>query len=116
MDKLAGYRASIEKLISDLASLVERQHARHPSGIETACVFDEKRDHYLLVNLGWQNGRRVRAVTLHVRLKNGKIWIEDDMTEDGIATRLVEAGVPKEDIVLAFQPPDVRPHTEFAVA
>ena len=36
------------------------------------------------------------------------------MTEEGIATDLLEAGVPKEDIVLAFQPPDVRRFTEFA--
>jgi hypothetical protein len=38
------------------------------------------------------------------------------MTEDGIANRLLEAGVPKEDIVLAFQPPEFRRHSEFAVA
>ncbi|MFN0112370.1 MAG: element excision factor XisI family protein, partial [Blastocatellia bacterium] len=33
-----------------------------------------------------------------------------------IATDLEEAGVPKEDIVLGFQPPKVRPYTEYAVA
>ncbi|MGB0387815.1 MAG: element excision factor XisI family protein [Ardenticatenaceae bacterium] len=25
------------------------------------------------------------------------------------------AGIPKNQIVLGFQPPDIRPHTEFAV-
>jgi hypothetical protein len=38
------------------------------------------------------------------------------LTEDGIATDLLEAGVPKEDIVLAFHAPEMRPYTEFAVA
>jgi hypothetical protein len=45
-----------------------------------------------------------------------KIWIEEDMTEDGIATYFLEQGVPREDIVLAFHPPFIRPLTEFAVA
>lgn len=38
------------------------------------------------------------------------------MTEDGLALDLVHAGVPKEDIVLAFQPPDMRQFTECAPA
>ena len=42
--------------------------------------------------------------------------IEEDWTEEGIATDLLEAGVPHEDIVLAFHPPEKRPLTDFAVA
>ena len=49
-------------------------------------------------------------------MAGGKIWIEEDMTEDGLATELVEAGVPKEDIVLAFNPPDRRHLTDYAAA
>ena len=50
------------------------------------------------------------------RLKDGKIWLEEDWTEQGIATELLKAGVPKEAIVLAFQPPEMRQLSEFAVA
>jgi hypothetical protein len=50
-----------------------------------------------------------------MRLHNGKIWLEYDGTDSYIARQLVKAGVPKEDIVLAFHPPDVRPHTGYAV-
>ena len=53
----------------------------------------------------------IRGITLYVRLCHGKFWIEDDMTEEGIATDLLQAGVPKEDIVLAFQPPEARQFT-----
>ncbi len=49
-------------------------------------------------------------------LKDGKIWIEEDRTEDGIATDLLQAGVSCEDIVLAFHPPRLRQFTEFATA
>ena len=38
------------------------------------------------------------------------------ITLEGLATELVEAGIPKEDIVLAFHAPEMRPLTEFAVA
>jgi hypothetical protein len=60
--------------------------------------------------------RRIHGTTLYVRLHHGKIWIEDDMTEEGIATDLVQAGVPKEDIALAFYTPAERQFTEFASA
>ena len=44
-----------------------------------------------------------------------KIWIQRDGTEDGIATDLEAAGVPKSDIVLAFHPQRLRKYTEYAV-
>jgi hypothetical protein len=52
---------------------------------------------------------------LHLDIKDGKIWIQHDGTEIGIANELVKLGVPKEDIVLAFHEPFVRPYTGFAV-
>jgi hypothetical protein len=116
MEKLIHYRRLITQYIGDLATIVEQQRSREGSMVETQCAFDEQRDQYLLLNIGWREGKRVRGMSLYVRIKNGKIWIEDDMTEDGIANRLMEAGVPKEDIVLAFQPPEARRHTDFAVA
>jgi hypothetical protein len=50
------------------------------------------------------------------RYRNGKIWIQEDGIEYGIAKDLEDAGIPKSEIVLGFQPPDVRPFTEYAVA
>ncbi len=61
-------------------------------------------------------------VPVHIRIKNHKIWIEEDWTEEGIATDLLNAGVPQSDIVLAFHPLSdayggkLRALTEFATA
>jgi XisI protein len=77
---------------------------------------DEAESHYIWMNLGWQNGDRITDMTVYVRVRDGKFWIEEDWTEDGIATNLVSAGVPREDIVLAFHEPKMRQHTDFAVA
>jgi hypothetical protein len=46
-------------------------------------------------------------LTVYVRIRDGKFWIEEDWTEEGIATKLVGAGVSKEDIVLAFYDPKI---------
>ncbi|MFO5437454.1 MAG: element excision factor XisI family protein, partial [Dolichospermum sp.] len=54
--------------------------------------------------------------SVHIRIKNDKIYIEEDWTQEGIATELLREGVPKEDIVLAFHDPETRKFTEFAVA
>ncbi len=67
-----------------------------------------------MLKTGWAQGRRVRSTVIHVRLRGGKVWIEEDWTEDGVATELLKAGVPNEDIVLAFHPPEMRRFTEFA--
>jgi XisI protein len=47
---------------------------------------------------------------------DGKVWIQMDGTEDGIAQELIQSGIPKEDIVLGFHEPSIRPYTGFAVA
>ncbi len=110
MDKLVKYRELIKKYINHHASL-------NPQGItENHAIFDDELGRYMLFHVGWFQDKRVRAVTLYVRLFNGKIWVEEDWTEDSLATELLEAGVPNEDIVLAFHHPELRALTEFAVA
>lgn len=52
---------------------------------------------------------------IHIHIKDNKIWIQHDETEDGIANELVQRGVSKQDIVLAFHSPFKRQFTEFAV-
>jgi hypothetical protein len=113
MDQLTRYRALVRRLLGDKAELMQSQPA---PGLETFCVFDTEHDHYLLLTLGWSERRRVRGTILFVRIRDGKLWVEEDMTEEGIATELVNAGVPRQHIVLAFQHPEMRPYTEFAVA
>jgi XisI protein len=85
-------------------------------GIELLLTIDPERRIIHLQEIGWRDHKRVIDTYIVARIKDGKIWIEDDGTEEGIANELVAAGVPKLDIVLAFQPPERRHLTEFAVA
>ncbi|MDB9310876.1 XisI protein [Aphanizomenon sp. CS-733/32] len=81
---------------------------------EVKLIFDTERDRYQVLNLGWQDLTRIFGCIIHIEIKDGKIWIERDGTKIGIANELVEAGVPKQDIVLAFKAPYKRKFTEFA--
>jgi hypothetical protein len=113
MDKMTTYRNLVKQSLRDFERLYNLQAT---PGVETFVVLDEVRDHYFLMRLGWSEDRRVRQLIIYVRLKDGKIWVEEDWTEEGIATELLRAGVPREAIVLAFQPPEMRRLSEFAVA
>lgn len=71
---------------------------------------------YLLLDEGWDGHKRIHRVWLHVELKDGKFWIHEDSTEEGVANLFLAAGVPKERIVLAFHAPELRSTEGFAAA
>jgi len=53
---------------------------------------------------------------LHLDIKDGKIWLQQNTTERRVAHELAAMGVAKEDIILGFQAPYVREYTGFGVA
>ncbi|NEO03396.1 MAG: XisI protein, partial [Moorea sp. SIO3I7] len=103
MDTLERDREIIQKIISDYAQIPYSY-----GEIERNSVFDCARDRYLLMIVGWEGVRQVHGCIIHVEIIDGKIWIHRDGTEDGIAGELLEAGIPKERIVLGFKSPGVR--------
>ncbi|MCY7284262.1 MAG: XisI protein, partial [Cyanobacteria bacterium CAN_BIN43] len=103
MARLEQYRHFIQLILT--------QYAQIPPAygeIERQTIFDTERDHYQLVNTGWENHRRVYGCLIHLDIRDEKIWVQYDGTEAGVANQLVELGVPKQDIVLAFQSPFMR--------
>ena len=110
--------ATLEK-DRQIVETILTEHAAIPysfSDVQREVIFDRSHDSYLLVINGWEGWKSVHGVIVHVDIVDGKLWIQRDGTEDGIASELMEAGIPKERIGLAFRPPSVRQHTEFAVA
>lgn len=111
MDKLNWYRQLVKEAMEERAKL------RSPSDpIKSEIVFDSDRDRYQLVNVGWKNNNtRVYGCALHVDIIDGKIWVQQDGSEDAIADWLVAKGVPSQDIVIGYHAPHARQYTEFAV-
>ncbi|MGB3755309.1 MAG: XisI protein [Rivularia sp. (in: cyanobacteria)] len=111
MDTLDNYRQIIQKVLTEYAQLPYAY-----GELERQLIIDQNANHYLLMTVGWENKQRVHGCLIHINLVNNKIWIQRDGTETGIANELVNSGIPKNKIVLAFQPTDVRKYTEFAVS
>jgi XisI protein len=105
------YRQYIRHILSERKKRASIQ--RNAEEYEVQTIFDEHQDHYQLLYVGWRGNKRDFGCILHLDIKDGKIWIQHDGTEEGIANRLVEMGVPKQDIILAFHEPYVRQFTEF---
>jgi XisI protein len=113
MDRIEQYRQFIRKLLTS--------HGTFESGnlnLVTECqlVFDTEHDHYQLLDIGWEELKRVYNCFIHIDIKDGKIWIQRNMTEADIAQELIEMGVPKEDIILGLHPPYKRPYTGYGIA
>jgi|ERR1051325_589937 hypothetical protein len=111
MDKLDSYRKILREVVNRHANYASDQQS-----IETLAICDDKSDNYLLVDVGSENSSRAYWVVFHLRIQNGKIRIEQDGIEYGIAQDLLEAGVPKEDIVPAFVDPKAQGASDLAVA
>ena len=111
MDRLESYRQIIRTV---LRRYVNIDYAN--VDVENQSVFDSETDQYIIVSYGWGNKRRIHGCLIHINIIEGKVWVQRDGTEDGIANELVEAGIPKEEIVLGFHEPGVRKYTGFAVA
>lgn len=107
MGNINKYRKVIKEILIKYADL--------PRGkFQSETIFDEKKDRYLLMVQGWQNVKRIHQCVAHIEIVNGKIWIQHDGTEDGIARQLENAGIAKDKIVLGFYEPEVRTFTDYA--
>jgi XisI protein len=97
MDTSATYREIVKQVILQYAKL-------RPSygDIRLDPVFDETRDRYALMQVGWDRGRRVRGNLIYITLQDGKVYIEYDGMECGITQNFIDQGIPENDIVLAF--------------
>jgi hypothetical protein len=111
MDRVSKYRQIIQSIFKEYAQLFNHQ----PEGVEVLPVFDETGDTYAIINVGWDGDERINSTSVLMRIVNGKIWVEEDWTMYGFVDELLNAGVLKEDIVLAFHSPKMRSYMEFAV-
>jgi hypothetical protein len=112
----------MEKLIQlqkAILSVIHAYQASYPlpkPELHYETIADKEAHHYQLIRLGWVGRKRVHVLVFHLDIVEGKIWIQQDQTEIGVANLLLEAGVDKNDIVLAYFSPSHRKHTGFAIA
>jgi len=81
MERL-NYKEIVQKILESHAK------NRLNSQTEVKLIFDTQRNHYQVLNIGWQELTRVFGCIIYVEIKDGKIWIERDGTEIGVANEL----------------------------
>src|SRR5438067_770110 len=111
--------AALDQLRNPVESTLT-EHTRVPAAygqIEFELVFDRVRDRYLLMLVGWDHrGHRVHGSLIHIDIIDGKVWIQRDGTEEGVANELLARGVAEDQIVLAWKSPEPNKRAESAVA
>jgi hypothetical protein len=111
MDTIERYREIIESIL-----LVYTKIPYSHGDFRSEAIFDRTRDRYVLMNVGWDNKKRVHGSLVHIDIIDGKLWIQRDGLEHGVVTELLEAGIPKDRIVMAYRSIETRRLMEFAVA
>ena len=112
MEKVTKYQNIILEILEKYAN-AESSENEH---IETELVVDKERHHYLLMHVGWDDKTPVYHTIVHIDIRDGKVWLQQDWTDAVLADELVEMGIPQSDIVLGFLAPYKRPHSGFAAA
>ena len=113
MDRITYYRETIERILTETIEYIGPTNGK---GVENKLLFDRERDSYALLNIGWEDERRVLEIIILLEIIHSKIWLQADNTDLVIGRDLERAGIAKDEIVLGIHPPAVRPYTEYAAA
>lgn len=112
MGKLKKYQ---DILVDYLKEYSKIKPANLPN-IESYTIIDRENNHFQLLQLGWQDEDYIFTVVLHFDIKDGKVWFQRNITDRDVVDELMEMGIAKQDIILGFRYPKIRPYTGFAVA
>jgi XisI protein len=113
MDRLEHYRQSIKKLLKQYADSINK---RPEPGVDVELVFDTENDRYLLLDVGWQETKRIHHCIFHFDIKDGKIWVQENNTDIEVDEELGEMGISKKELVVGFHHPSMREYSDYAVS
>lgn len=102
--------AIIKKILEEY-SKIQLSHGE----AEHQVIIDENQDIYQLKLIGWDGPRHIYGTVFDLQIKDNKIWVHYDATEDGVVTDLENFNIPKDQIVLGFMPKYKRKYTDYAV-
>jgi hypothetical protein len=112
MDKIKKY----QDIIVDFLNYYNREMGNTTiQNIKRRVLIDRENNSFQLLAIGWGRNSYIFSPMFHFDIINEKIWIQCNNTEWEIVDFLMEAGVPKTDIVLGFVPADARHFYGFSV-
>ena len=111
MDKLAKYRRIVKSIVEHYGKFQSSV-----GNVETYSICDEKTDNYLVIDVGWLAFGRQHAMPIHIRIKENKVWVEWDGTDQEIVQQMIDAGIPQNDVILGFQQPEKTSFSDLKAA
>ena len=115
MDKIEKYQNLVIQLLEQQIAVFK---GSSKGEVEEQIIVDRMHHHFQWLTIGWENEDNFKSyINIHFSIKpDGKIWLMENNTDIRVAEELVKMGVPREHIVLGFQPPSVRSLTDYAIA
>ncbi|MGK7944398.1 MAG: XisI protein [Microcystaceae cyanobacterium] len=111
MDQLEIYQTLLSKILSQYAKL-----SQNNTQLKSQVIISEDRQHFLLINEGWEGKKHIHACLFHAEIRENKIWIYFDGFEESVTEQLMLKGISQEQMVLAFHPPYIRKQIEMALS
>ena len=113
MERVTQYRKLVKSFINEFYTTY---FYREGQVIEKMLIEDDTHGQYLIFSEGWKNSSRYYGCSVHIQVRdNGRVWLHHDGTDLSVGQMLLDAGIPKTDLVLGFHSPSMRADTEFAV-
>ncbi len=111
MEKIKKY----EKAILDIINSQRPVILQDP---DCYVIIDKEKFHYQILIEGWgAKEKHALKVFMHFHIKpTGKIYILENHSSTDVDEELIEQGVSKSDIVLAFLPNYAREYSGYAMA
>lgn len=110
--KLKKYEQIVVQTLQEYSEMFNQQR----DGLEAKVIVDKEGKHYQLLNIGWRKDDYQFYVIFHLDIKDGKVWVQENRTDVLLAQELADKGIPKSDIVLGLQYPELRAASGYAVA
>ncbi len=117
MDRLTLFRQSLRKIVEDYRSYLPKPENKNENAdeeVEILTICDDENGQYALFEVGWHYPHRVYKPLFHARIKDRKVWVEQDWTKHGIVNDLLDAGIRPNEIEQGNITPMLRVSSDLA--
>jgi XisI protein len=113
MERIAFLQNTILQVLEEYLAELQQPANQH---IQFTTIADTNKNHFQIIAMGWEGYKRIFNLLFHLDIIGDKVWVQEDKMEYSIAERLVEKGISKKEIVLAYFPDYHRAYTEYAIS
>ena len=90
MDRLDQYRDILHKILSQYTPLMSK-----PACITSTVIVSEDRNHFMVINEGWEGKRRIHSLVFHAEFRDSKLWIHHDGIDEALPKNWLSQAFPK---------------------